>query len=188
MAKTLESAVCREEGERPGAEGSWEGAVCGGRGAQAASLSCLLAHHIHVSSGAWELLSSSVRDKGTETHCCKAWESRLAPGSGQGVYHEGESRDIERVRIRAMAGLQPSRDRGISCQDLEPSCKKTLKVFYPDADAVLPQNPAFRRALPVGLVWVTFSAVGQRRHPNHGQWHRSVLRRKLRCCFQNKRA
>lgn len=46
-----------------------------------------------------------------------------------------------RVRIRAMAGLQPSRDRGISCQDLDPSCKKTLKVFYPDADAVLPQIP-----------------------------------------------
>lgn len=46
-----------------------------------------------------------------------------------------------RVRIRAMAGLQPSRDRRIGCQELDPSCKKTLKVFSPDADAILPQMP-----------------------------------------------
>ena len=43
------------------------------------------------------------------------------------------------MRIRATAGLQPSRDRGTGCQDLDPSCKKTLKVFSPDA--VLPQIP-----------------------------------------------
>ena len=66
-----------------------------------------------------------------------------------------------RVRIRAMAGLQPSRDRGIGCQELDPSCKKTLKVFSLDSDAVLPQMPPSQK----GPSSVMFLAVGQRRAP-----------------------
>ena len=53
---------------------------------------------IHVSSGAWELLSSFVGEAGTETHCCKAWKSMLTPGSKQGVYCEDRELLLEPSR------------------------------------------------------------------------------------------
>lgn len=73
----------------------------GQRGSGCQSGSCLLTHPSMLVLGPGNCFLHLSGEGGTETHCCKAWESMLAPGSGQGVYCEGRE-----------SLLEPSRGKG----------------------------------------------------------------------------
>lgn len=66
--------------------------------------------HFHMVPVTWELVSSAVQEKGTETQHGKAWKSMLAPRSRQGIDREEFLGPKERVQLRVAAEVRQNRD------------------------------------------------------------------------------